>query len=152
MATQTLPGSCHCGAVKFEIQADPDQGTGTCNCTFCTKTALWSLRPKSPQQFKLLSGADDLGDYSKSGYGHHRFCKRCGLWTHTHGSIPQAGGDYVSVNVRALDVDLALFEGKPLRYVDGRANTWEVLKTEPYHSQMPKSRGQPLPYGQMPKT
>ena len=70
----------------------------------------------------------------------------------THGSIPQAGGDYVAVNVRALDVDLALFEGKPIRYVDGRANTWEVLKTEPYHSPVPKTRGKPLPYGQMPQT
>src|ERR1700743_786702 len=110
MAMQTLAGSCHCGKVRFEVHADPDAGTGSCNCTFCTKKALWSLRSRSPKEFKLLSNPDDLGDYSKADFGHHRFCKNCGLWTHTHGSIPQAGGEYVAVNVRALDVDLAIFE------------------------------------------
>src|ERR1700750_1342558 len=71
MAMQTLAGSCHCGKVRFEVQAAPDAGTGSCNCTFCTKKALWSLRSRSPKDFKLLSSPDDLGDYSKADFGHY---------------------------------------------------------------------------------
>jgi hypothetical protein len=73
--------SCHCKAVTFEADIDLDKGTGKCNCTYCWKQRMWNAGQLKPEDFRLLSGADKLGDYGKSGdwgEGHHRFCSsRC---------------------------------------------------------------------------
>lgn len=36
-------GSCHCGRVKFEVEADLSRGTMKCNCSFCPKVRNWSF-------------------------------------------------------------------------------------------------------------
>src|SRR3954462_4512994 len=111
MATeQTYRGSCHCGAVKFEAVLDlKGKGTTRCNCSYCTKLGYWGCSTK-PDKFRLLSGQESLGDYSKSDWGHHRFCTVCAIQTHTRGDLHEYGGPYVSVNVRVLDVDKAELE------------------------------------------
>ncbi|HEX2657892.1 MAG TPA: hypothetical protein VHU40_06455, partial [Polyangia bacterium] len=30
-------GSCHCGAIRFEVTVDLSGGVTRCNCTVCTK-------------------------------------------------------------------------------------------------------------------
>ena len=35
---QTLAGSCHCGAVRFEADLDLTQPSFRCNCTICRRT------------------------------------------------------------------------------------------------------------------
>src|SRR5690242_17861913 len=73
---RTYHGSCHCKAVTFEADIDLDKGTGKCNCTYCWKQRMWNAGQLKPEDFRLLSGADKLGDYGKSGdwgEGHHRF-------------------------------------------------------------------------------
>lgn len=127
----TYRGSCQCGAVRFEADFDPSQGTTRCNCTVCTKTGSWGVLMK-PSAFRLLSGQEVLGDYSRSEAGHARFCKVCGVRTFGHGDIPELGGAYYSVNLNCLDgVDLA---GVPVRYLDGLHNTWAELAVAPYVS------------------
>lgn len=37
MSAKHCSGSCHCGAVRFEVDLDPSQGTIRCNCSICTK-------------------------------------------------------------------------------------------------------------------
>ncbi len=126
---KTYQGSCHCGAVTFEADIDLDKGTGKCNCTFCWKQRMWNAGHLAPAEFRLLSGEDALGDYSKSGdwgEGHHRFCSKCGIATHGHGRIEQMGGEpYVSVHLAALD-DLPVEEliAAPLSFMDGRHDNW----------------------------
>ncbi|WP_437752284.1 GFA family protein [Sorangium sp. So ce1389] len=125
----TYRGSCPCGAVRFEADFDPSAGTTRCNCTVCTKTGWWGIMMK-PSAFRLLSGEDGLGDYTRSEYGHARFCKTCGVRVFGHGNIPELGGEYCSVNLNCLDgADLS---GVPVMHLDGRHDTWQQLAVAPY--------------------
>ncbi|MEF2070604.1 GFA family protein [Consotaella aegiceratis] len=126
---KTYHGSCHCKAVTFEADIDLDAGTGKCNCTFCRKQRMWKADRIEPGEFRLLSGEEALGDYGKSGAwgeSHHRFCTRCGIATHSHGRLDHVGGEFVVVQVAALD-DLAVevLLAAPLRYADGLHDNWQ---------------------------
>jgi hypothetical protein len=134
---KTYHGSCHCKSVTFEADLDLSEGTGKCNCSYCWKQRMWTIGT-SPENFRLLSGADVLGDYARSGdwgEGHHRFCTKCGISTHGHGRIVAMGGDpYVSVQLATLD-DLPIDElmRAPLQYMDGRHDNWWNPPAETRH-------------------
>jgi len=133
---KTYHGSCHCKAVTFEAAMDLAQGTGKCNCTICWKQRNWSARAE-PAEFRVLTGADMLTDYGKTGdWGeiHHRFCRRCGITTHGHGHIRELGGPFVSVRLAALD-DLPVTQliAAPVRYQDGLHDNWQNPPEEIRH-------------------
>ncbi|WNG47145.1 aldehyde-activating protein [Archangium minus] len=126
---RTYKGSCQCGAVRFEIDFDPSNGTTRCNCTICTKTAWWGVHVK-PDAFRLLSGGEVLGDYSRHEAMHARFCKVCGIRVFGHGDIPELGGAFYSANLNCLDG--ANLSGIQIKYLDGLHDTWEQLAVAPY--------------------
>jgi hypothetical protein len=131
---KTYKGSCHCGAVRFEADIDFAQGTNKCNCTICTKTRNWNVILK-PDAFRLLSGADALSDYQfGSKAGHHLFCRTCGVRSFERGYVEQIGGDYVSIKVASLD-DVTPQEliDAPVKYANGRDNSWWLPPTETRH-------------------
>lgn len=134
---RTYHGSCHCKAVTFEADIDLDQGTGKCNCTFCWKQRMWKARNLKSGDFRLLSGEAALGDYSKSGdwgEGHHRFCTKCGIATHSHGRIKQMGGDFLSVHLSALDdLSVEALVSAPVQYMDGLHDNWQHAPRETRH-------------------
>ena len=123
-------GSCHCGAVKFEADLDASSGSA-CNCTVCTKVATLGAIVK-PAAFRLLSGERNLTAYEWGGKTAKRyFCKTCGVTCFGRGYLEQLGGEYVSVNLNALD-DIDPAEVK-VGYFDGRHNNWEAgLSDEPW--------------------
>ncbi|MET0402937.1 MAG: GFA family protein [Cystobacter sp.] len=128
---RTYKGRCLCGAVRFEFDVDLSAGTNRCNCTSCTKTGWWSVVVK-PEAFRLVAGRETLGDYSLSEDMHARFCGTCGVRTFSHGDVPDLGGAFYSVNLNCLeDADLT---GVPVRYLDGRHDTWAELARAPYVS------------------
>jgi len=76
---KTLVGSCHCGAVRFEIVSDFPELT-TCDCSICKrKNALMVKVHES--DFRLLSGAESLAEYRfHTGTARHYFCRTCGIY------------------------------------------------------------------------
>jgi len=112
-------GSCHCGAVRFEIEANIDRVTH-CNCSICSKKGMLHHRVP-PERFRLLSGEADLGTYQfGTRIAKHHFCRRCGIHVFTR---PRAAPELYTVNVRVLD-DYDLERERPeIVEFDGR--NWE---------------------------
>jgi hypothetical protein len=96
----THTGGCHCGRVRFEVEAPSDIEATSCNCSICAMTAyLHLIVPKS--KFHLLQGGEDLETYTfNTGVAQHHFCKTCGIKSFY---IPRSNPDGVSVNVRCLE-------------------------------------------------
>ena len=131
---KTYTGSCHCGAVRFEADIDLSAGTGKCNCSICSKGRNWSASIK-PDAFRLLAGADALSDYQFGTHSiHHPFCRTCGLHVFSHGHIEETGGDFVAVQVAALDnLEAQQLLEAPVKYSDGLHNNWWNAPAETRH-------------------
>jgi hypothetical protein len=119
----TYQGSCHCGAVKFEATLDLPFAT-RCNCSICTKT-MWTAAHCKPAQFTLIAGAAELSGYAWGMKVATRyFCKHCGVQCYGAGSLEELGGEFVSININALDgVDP---HALALRHWDGRHDNWQA--------------------------
>ncbi|PJZ68882.1 aldehyde-activating protein [Leptospira perolatii] len=134
MSLKKYSGSCHCGAIKFDVELDVSQGTGRCNCSFCRKVRNWSSIVK-PSAFRLISGEGNLGSYqfATKSVTHH-FCKTCGVRTHSEGYVEAIGGAYVSIVLATLDnMDARELAEAPVVYMDGLNNNWRNQPAEIQH-------------------
>ena len=93
-------GGCHCGRVRFEVQAPARLEVKDCNCSMCAKSGYLHLMvPK--ERFKLLAGGDVLTTYEfNTKTAKHRFCSVCGIKSFY---VPRSHPDGYSVNARCLD-------------------------------------------------
>jgi hypothetical protein len=110
---QTYEGSCHCGAVRFEIASDFPELT-MCDCSICRrKNALMVKVHES--KFKLLAGADSLAEYRfHTRTATHFFCNVCGIYPFHRKRVTP---DFLGVNVFCLHGFLP--DGIPVRRADG---------------------------------
>jgi hypothetical protein len=115
----THRGGCHCGRVRFEVDAPPNPRIVHCNCSICRLTDyLHLIVPKS--RFRLLSGDDDLAEYRfNTGVARHLFCRVCGIKSFY---VPRSNPDGYSVNVRCLEP--GTLHGMEIEEFDGR--NWEL--------------------------
>ena len=96
----THTGGCHCGRVRFEVDAPAEIEVHACNCSMCGKLAyLHLVVPKS--RFRLLRGQEHLTTYTfNTGVARHLFCSVCGIKSFY---VPRSHPDGYSINARTLD-------------------------------------------------
>ena len=111
-------GGCHCGAVRFEVEAPEVVTCVECNCSICSKSGyLHLIVPRS--KFNLVKGEENLATYTfGTGVAKHMFCKTCGIKSFY---IPRSNPDGYDVNVRCLDTQPKEVVAEPF---DGR--NWEL--------------------------
>lgn len=121
MTTHT--GGCHCGLVRFEVDAPAEIEATECNCSICSKAGYLHLLV-AQSDFRLLRGADSLETYTfNTGTAKHKFCRHCGVKSFY---VPRSHPDGISVNVRCLDPDT--IEKVTVTAFDGR--NWEQNVSE----------------------
>jgi hypothetical protein len=114
-------GSCHCGAVRFQVRVDATAGT-RCNCSICTKVAVLGGLA-GPDDLTVQQGDGDLSFYEWGGRTAKRyFCKHCGVHCFGRGFLEQLGGHYISVNLNTLD-DIDPAQTSVVHW-DGRHDNW----------------------------
>lgn len=117
MDKQTYTGSCHCGAVVFDVTIALE-GLISCNCSICRrKGTILGFTPAD--NFTLKKGEDNLTDYQ---FGkktiHHLFCKSCGVTTFAKSNMPD-DTEMRAINIRCLEgVDIDALE---VRKYDGKS-------------------------------
>jgi len=93
-------GGCHCGRIRFEVEAPEDLEVNECNCSICRLTGHLHLIVRK-DDFRLISGEGDITKYQfNTGVAEHYFCANCGVKSFY---IPRSNPDGYSVNARCLD-------------------------------------------------
>jgi hypothetical protein len=92
-------GACHCGAVRFRVEAEIDELT-TCDCSLCVKKNA-VMAAVHQDALTITAGEAELALYQwNTGVARHHFCRRCGIYTfHRKRSRP----DHYGVNVFCLE-------------------------------------------------
>jgi len=106
-------GSCHCGAVRFAVDA-PIAELTICDCSLCARRgARMAAVPEAA--LTILAGADSIQRYRwNSGVAEHCFCRTCGIYVfHRKRMAP----DQFGINIGCLEgVDA---DALPLRATSG---------------------------------
>jgi hypothetical protein len=117
----THHGSCHCGAVKYQVELELAGKATRCNCSICMKLGTTGATVK-PDAFRLLSGEEALSSYARRPMSSRFFCKHCGVHCFSRGDIPELGGPFVGIVVNTLDdLDVGALA---IAYWDGRHDNW----------------------------
>jgi len=113
MKTVTHRGGCHCGRVRFEVDAPAELPVDDCNCSMCSRFGYLHLIVPA-DRFRLVQGRDALTTYTfNTGTAKHHFCSTCGVKSFYQ---PRSHPDSWSINANCIDppVELAIehFDGR----------------------------------------
>lgn len=111
-----LTGSCHCGAVAFEVDGSIEKLI-ECNCSHCSRKGfLLFFVPRDA--LRVTAGGDAMTEYTFNRHViRHRFCATCGVEPFALGQMPD-GAPMAAINARCLDgLDL---DRVPRKQVNGR--------------------------------
>jgi hypothetical protein len=110
----TYQGSCHCGRVRFEVDALLDH-VRVCDCSICRKRGALIHRV-SDDQLRMLTPLEDMTLYSWNTHtARDYFCPGCGILPFRRPRTAEAA--VWGINVRCLEgVDL---DAIPIKRVFG---------------------------------
>ena len=120
-----LEATCHCGAVRIEIDELPAALTD-CNCSVCSRySALWCHLTRATARIHSAPGIvsaylcnDEVIEF------YH--CRKCGCVTH-YESIDKAPDQRIAINFNMFPAkDIGAIE---IRYFDG-ADSWKFFEKE----------------------
>lgn len=100
---RTYSGSCHCGAVRFEVEAELDH-VRVGDCSICRRRGALNHRVDE-DRFRLLTSWDALATYKfHTRTATDYFCKVCGVLPFRR---PRTAPEKWTINVRCLEgIDL----------------------------------------------
>jgi hypothetical protein len=111
----THAGGCHCGRVRFEVEAPATLEVLECDCSICSMCGYLHLIVPE-ERFRLLQGSQSLTAYTfNTGTAKHFFCAVCGVKSFYK---PRSHPGGISVNARCLDegsvesMSIARFDGR----------------------------------------
>ena len=117
-------GSCHCGRVRFEVEAEIDH-VRVCDCSICRRRGALNFRVPR-ENLQLLTAWDDLVLYQwGSRTARDYFCPTCGILPFRRPADPTPAElregaqpfDGWAINIRCLEgVDLDAF---PVKRIEG---------------------------------
>lgn len=97
---KTYTGGCHCGAVRFRVDAPAKPDVLSCTCSMCATTGFLHLIVDD-STFRITAGKDMLSEYRfNTKVARHFFCKVCGVKPFY---VPRSHPDGWSVNARCVD-------------------------------------------------
>ena len=119
-----LEGSCHCGAVRFEV-AEDFISTSQCHCTTCKKLSgsIGTTNGRARTEWiRVLAGEDALTTYQPDEGSAKTFCSKCGSNLFGGG---WSESEHSSVRISAIDTH---YDRKPEAHTYVRSVApWEIL-------------------------
>ena len=121
-AATTHQGGCHCGDVRFEVDAPSRLVVWDCNCSDCRmRRNVHFVVPADKLRVVSEGGVGALAEYRfGTGIARHLFCARCGI---TPFYRPRSNPDGWAVTFQCLDPGTV--EGVEVRRFDGQH--WEAF-------------------------
>lgn len=120
-----IKGSCHCGAIRFDVDFPITELT-TCDCSLCAmRNAVMAKVPE--RALTVLEGEEMLSLYQWNTHrAMHYFCRRCGIYVFHR---KRAAPDHFGVNVFCLEG----FDARsvPVRATEGANMTVEDPNPRP---------------------
>ena len=97
--SRTYAGSCHCGAVRFDIDTDFPELTW-CDCSMCRRRNALMVKVHE-SRLRLLAGTESLAEYRfHTRTATHYFCRVCGIYPFHRKRVTP---DYYGINVFCLE-------------------------------------------------
>ena len=116
-----IEASCHCGAVKLEIQDSPLNVT-ECNCSICRRYGvLWAYYSPAHVRIVAKDSATEAYLWGEKSIEFRR-CRNCGCVTHWAAAAQPA--DRMGVNARLMAPEILAAAQR--RRLDG-ADTWKYV-------------------------
>src|SRR5690606_27955347 len=132
-------GSCLCGVVRFQVSG-PFKWMTHCHCSMCRKhhgTLYGTTLGADPQNFRWLSGTEDIVHFRSSAAVERPFCKHCGS------TVPGVGATAVVIPAGTLQDDPGI---KPRAHIFVRSKSpmWAINDELPQFEEYPPGFGTPI--------
>ena len=117
--SQNLQGSCHCGAVRFQVRLTDGLNTARrCNCSNCRMRGAIAVSADI-KDMAITSGQELLTLYQfNTMQAKHYFCSKCGIYTHHQ---RRSNPDQYGVNVACLE-GISPFDFAEVPVSEGRSH------------------------------